>query len=45
MDTLRNCLKSLADMNLVAYSNSTNFKVTNSDKLIDLAEFLITFNC
>ena len=44
MDTLRNSLKTFVDMNLVAYSND-NFQVTDSDKLIELAEYLVEFKC
>ncbi len=42
MDTLRNCLKSLTDMDMVAYSNG-NFQVNNFEKLIELADYLVAF--
>ena len=44
MDTLRNSVKSLIDMKLVAYSNASQvFHVEDSDKLIDLTETLVYF--
>ncbi len=45
MDILRNCLKSLVDMDLIALSNSRDLRVNNIDKLIELADYLTAFKC
>ncbi len=42
MDTLRNCLKSLTDMDMIAYSNG-DFQVNNFEKLIELADYLVAY--
>ena len=43
MDTLRNAVKSLVDMSVICYRNTTQISVYDADQLMEIAESIIDF--